>query len=144
VKYRPKVLQLQQRERIIQIQDRRQDMPKLNPLAHTSSTEFPRPPTPDEFESIRQLVCDKSYPAGDSCSTERAYLYEMLSEATSSGRFIVSYASSDTPGYFGRIIFLIWPDTSITIYHHACMDLPRFDIDKHDWYQCDVEGMPWI
>ena len=106
--------------------------------------EYPRAPTPDEYEIIRRLVVNKQYPAGDSCAQERAELGEMLGEARDDGRFIVSYARSDSPGYWGRMIFMIWPDTSVTMYRQSPIELPSFNIASGGWYECDKDGMPWI
>jgi hypothetical protein len=139
VKYRPKVLQLQQRERIIQIQDRRQDMTDKNP----------RRPELAEFDAILKLAGISMYGEYDENNStpnleEWTNLRMMLEEAREDGRFILSYAASDTPGYCGPIAFMIWPDTSVTMYRFSSMDLPSFNITKGSWYQCDSDGMPWI
>ena len=41
------------------------------------------------------------------------------------------------------MIFVIWPDTSVTRYRQARMDLPSFKLVEGDWYECDKDGMPW-
>ena len=119
-------------------------MTKLNPLAHTSDNEYPRPPTPDEFTAIFNLAAYSMYGEAENNREERHDLNLMLQESLSAGRFIVSYGSSDTPGYFGPMIFVIWPDTSVTMYRRASMDLPSFTIWEGDYYETDAGGMPWV
>lgn len=106
--------------------------------------EYPRGPTGAEFKALHSLICDKQYPAGDACAQEREELSHTLAFAVTEGKFIVTHAMSDSPGYFGPMVFVIWPDTSVTMYRFASMDLPSFDIWEGDWYETDRDGMPWV
>ena len=105
---------------------------------------YPRGPTSDEFVAIFNLAGDSMYGNPERNREEYHELNLMLQEAREDGRFIVSYAPSDTPGYCGLMIFVIWPDTSVTMYRHSSMDLPSFKIKKGDYYQSDSDGMPWL
>lgn len=108
------------------------------------ASEYPRAPTPDEFAAIYNLAGDSMYGSPERNREEYHTLNEMLQEARDSGRFFVSYGSSDTPGYWGPMAFVIWPDTSVTMYRFSSMDLPSFDIKSGDWYETDKDGVPWI
>ncbi len=88
------------------------------------SAEFPRQPELAEFDAILTLAGNSMYGPSQANLQEWTDLRMMLEEARESGRFIVSYGSSDTPGYWGPMIFVIWPDTSVTMYRRASMDLP--------------------
>ena len=108
------------------------------------ASEYPRAPSPDEFAAIFNLAGDSMYGNPDRNREEYHDLNMMLQEARDSGRFIVSYGSSDTPGYWGPMMFVIWPDTSVTMYRKSSMDLPSFKIKEGDYYETDAGGMPWI
>ena len=106
--------------------------------------EYPRQPTPDEFAAIYNLCGDAMY--GNPAENREEYhdLNVMLREAADNARFFITYGSSDTPGYWGPMAFVIWPDTSVTMYRFASMNLPSFAIKRGDWYETDKDGMPWI
>lgn len=105
---------------------------------------YPRRPELAEFDAILDLAGNSMYGESKANLQEWTDLRITLEDARESGRFIVSHASSDTPGYFGPIIFLIWPDTSITMYRFSSMDLPSFGVFKGEYYECDMGGMPWV
>ena len=65
-------------------------MNQPNPLAHTSDTEFPRPPTPDEFSAIFVLAAERMYGEVGDNREEYHDLNLMLQESLSDGRFIVT------------------------------------------------------
>ena len=64
-------------------------------------SEYPRGPTPNELLDIWMLAAASMYGDPDRNKTEYQELHFTLQEARDSGRFIVSYGSSDTPGYCG-------------------------------------------
>lgn len=102
-----------------------------------------------EFNDILTLIGNTMYGEYDENDSnpnlqEWTDLRIVLEEAVESGRFIITYASSDTPGYCGPLAFVIWPDTSVTMYRFSSINLPSFDIVKGQWYQTDADGMPGI
>jgi hypothetical protein len=89
------------------------------------------------------LAANTMYGCPDKNKEEYFELNQTMHCIRDAGNFIVTYASSDTPGYCGPMIFVIWPDTSVTHYRKAGIDLPSFKIAKGEYYQTDMDGMPW-
>jgi hypothetical protein len=117
------------------------------------SQPYPRIPTTDEFADLSQLIINTQYPAGDACKQERSDLISVLAFAVSDGKFIVTNASSDSPGFCGLMAFMIWPDTSVTMYRKGTGSTSE-GMKTHDrhgntihmdaWYECDKDGVPWL
>ena len=115
---------------------------------------YPRGPTHDEFRAIYLLEADNRYPDNGRCVQERHELSHMLDEASDTGKFIITEAMSDSPGFIGQLAFIIWPDTSITFARrytgkfakdHAIARRSSLDsLTSGNWYLCDKDGVPWL
>ena len=116
----------------------------MNRPAPAFETAYPRPPTADEETAIGGVVIRRYFGFLYSNRKEAHELRVTLSDAINDGRFIITHAHSDTPGYVGPIAIVIWPDTSVTMYRCTRMALPSFHLVAGDWYECDKDGIPWI
>ena len=113
---------------------------------------YPRQPAFDEFDAILTMV-GNSYYGENANLSEWTDLRIVFEDARESGRFIITGASSDTPGFCGLLAFIIWPDTSVTMYRKGtgstskgmvCHDRHGHSVYMDQWYACDKDGVPWL
>ena len=115
--------------------------------------EYPRQPSTDEYRALLTMEADARYPDDGSCIQERHDLAHQFDEACDSGGFIITQATSDSPGFCGLLAFIIWPDTSVTMYRKGTgstskgmivHDRQGIAVHMDEWYSCDKDGVPWL